>query len=322
MLSRGVAYMIASAAAFSVMSALVNAAARELPLGEIVLARGIITLALSYLAVRNVPNLWGTNRRGLAARGLLGFLGLTCYYIGLARLPIAEATTINHTVPLATTILAWHLLGERPGVLAVVALVVGFAGVAVISRPTHFTSADGLDPLGVGVVLIGAWVSALAYVQVRRLTATEDARVIVFYFPLLTVPLAVPWALADLVVPSALEVAALAAIGISTQLGQVFLTRGLALESAGVATSIGYVQVAFALGWSILLFHHTPPASTWIGVAMIGVAVSLVAAERRGPTKRTDRPAARRAGERADVRATRPASPEALAAGDEPDHTS
>lgn len=273
--------MIASAAAFSGMSALVNVSASHLPVGELVLARGVITLGLSWLAVRKLQNPWGNDRKALARRGLLGFFGLTCYYIALARLPIAEATTLHFTTPLLTTVLAWRLLGERVGWPALLALVVGFSGVAVISQPAQISHAGGLDGLGVAVALAGAVFSALAYVQVRDLTAREDARVIVFYFPLIATPLAVPWAAADFVVPGPLQLLALLGIGVTTQLGQTFLTRGLALERASTATAVGYVQVAFAIGWGLLLFDRPLPASTVAGVVMIGAAVLLIALGRR-----------------------------------------
>lgn len=277
-LSRGVAYMIASAAAFSVMSTLVNLAARRLPVGELVLARGVVTLLLSYWSVRKLPQPWGHAPRGLVLRGVLGFFGLTCYYIALARLPLAEATTLHFTTPMLTALLAWWMLGERLRWPTALALALGFAGVAIVSDP----QGGALDPLGVAVALTGAMFSALAYVQVRRLTAHEDPRVIVFYFPLVATPLALPWAAWDAVMPTALEVAALVGIGVSTQLGQVFLTRGLAAERAGTATAVGYVQVAFAIGWGQLLFDQALPATTVVGALVVGAAVLLLAFARPG----------------------------------------
>lgn len=272
-LSRGVAYMIASAAAFSVMSALVNLSARRLPVGELVFSRGVITLILSYWSVRKLSHPWGHAPSGLVLRGVLGFFGLTCYYIALSRLPLAEATTLHFTTPMLTALLAWWMLGERLHWLTAAALGIGFAGVAIVSNPRG----SGLDPFGVAVALAGAMISALAYVQVRRLTAREDPRVIVFYFPLVATPLALPWAAWNAVMPTALEALALIGIGVSTQLGQVFLTRGLAAERAATATAVGYVQVAFAIGWGQLLFDQALPTTTVVGALVVGAAVLLLA---------------------------------------------
>src|SRR2546430_1815248 len=111
---RGVLYMALSAFAFSVMAMLVKIASETLPTGEIVLARAAVTLVLSYALLRHAGiSPWGTQRAKLVVRGLIGFTALGCYYVSLARLPLADATTLQNTTPLVTALLAWWLLHER-----------------------------------------------------------------------------------------------------------------------------------------------------------------------------------------------------------------
>ena len=87
-MNRAVVYMIGSALGFSVMSVLVKITSETLPTGEIVLARGVVTLALSYaMLARTDLAIWGNDRGRLVWRGVLGFGGLTCYYASLAHLP-------------------------------------------------------------------------------------------------------------------------------------------------------------------------------------------------------------------------------------------
>src|SRR5512144_311375 len=96
-LSRGVRYMAGSAFSFSGMALFVKIASARLPIGEIVFARAVVTLVLSYVMVRRAGlSPWGTARAGLVLRGLLGFGGLTCYYLAIAHLPLADATTIQN----------------------------------------------------------------------------------------------------------------------------------------------------------------------------------------------------------------------------------
>ncbi|MGE0867257.1 MAG: DMT family transporter [Kofleriaceae bacterium] len=258
--------MVGSAFGFSVMSLLVKLASTRLPMGEIVLARGGVTLVLSYvLVVRAGLSPWGTDRRRLMFRGVLGFGGLTGYYLALALLPLAEATTLQHTTPLLTAVLAWWVLREPIGWPTVFALGCGIAGVALIAHPTG----TGLDPLGVTVAIAGAACSATAYVTVRQLSRTEHPLVIVFYFPLVATPLAIPWAISSWVTPSVIDWLLLIAIGVATQAGQVFLTMALSLERAGRVTAVGYVQVMFALGWQWLVFGRWPVLATLAGAALI-----------------------------------------------------
>ena len=118
-----------------------------------------------------------------------------------------------------------------------------------------------------------------AYVTVRQLSQPrvvgarpvpgEHPLVIVFYFPLVATPLALPWAAADFVWPSPTDWLLLVSIGAVTQLAQVFMTLGLSLERAGRATAVGYLQVCFAMIWQLVVFGDQPGFSTIAGAALI-----------------------------------------------------
>ena len=257
--------MALSALGFSVMAVLVKLAARELPTGEIVLVRALVTLALSFALVRRAGlSPWGTQRGKLLVRGVLGFSGLAFFYLSLVRLPLAEATTLQNTVPVLTALLAWWLLGEQVGLAASFAIACGIGGVLLVARPS-----GGGDLVGVGCALAAAASSSFAYVTVRQLSKTEHPLVIVFYFPLVATPLAIPWAAADSVWPTAHGWLLLAGIGCATQVGQVFLTKGLAVEKAGRATSMGYLQICFAIVWQMLVFGDAPSVWTLAGATLI-----------------------------------------------------
>ena len=275
--------MALSALGFSVMAVGVKLAARELPTGEIVLARALITLVLSFALVRRAGlSPWGTRRAGLLFRGLLGFSGLAFYYLSLARLPLAEATTLQNLVPVVTALLAWRMLGERVGWAGAFALVCGIAGVLLVARP--FDAVGGLGgahAVGAACALAAAVSSSIAYVTVRELSKTEHPLVIVLYFPLVATPLAIPWAAAHSVWPSAAGWALLGLIGVATQVGQVFLTKGLAIERAGRATAVGYLQICFAMIWQLVVFGDPPSVWTIAGASLIVAGTLAVAGSRR-----------------------------------------
>lgn len=58
-------------------------------------------------------------------------------------------------------------------------------------------------------------------------------------------------------------------MGVTTHVGQVWLTRGLALESAGRAMTVGYVQIVFAALWGMIFFAERPTPATVLGAACI-----------------------------------------------------
>jgi drug/metabolite transporter (DMT)-like permease len=235
-----------------------------------VCVRAAITLVFSFVLVRRTGlSPWGTpgKRRSLLLRGGLGFLALACYYWTLGRLPLAEATTVHNSTPIWTAILAWVLLREPLGRSTAAALAFGLAGVILVARPG--SGGLQLDGVGLVVALAGAACSSLAYVTVRRLAVTEHPLVIVFYFPLVALPASLVWAVPQWETPTALEALVLLGIGVTTQIGQVCLTYGLAREKAARAMAVGYLQVVFAVGWGLLVFAELPPWTTFAGAALI-----------------------------------------------------
>jgi len=283
-MQRGALLMLTSALAFSAMTVFVKLAGERLPSQEIVFARALISLALSYALIRRAGlSPWGHDRKWLWFRGLLGFAGLSCVYGAVTHLPLAEATVLQFLHPPITALLAGFFLGEAISRRIIGASVLSLCGVALVARPSILfgDTATPLDPLWVGVALGGAFFSAAAYVVVRRLSADEDPLVIVFYFPLVTVPAALPALANQFVWPLGLEWLWLLGVGIATQIGQVSLTRGLGWLPASRGTALSYLQVVFAAIWGVLVFGDQPDALTVLGGGLV-IAGSIWVARDRG----------------------------------------
>lgn len=290
-LPAGLRFMAGGAFFFSIMSLLVKMAGQRLPSQEVVFVRALITLALSYWAVRRVgERLRGHNQRLLLTRGALGFVALSGFYYAVVHLPLADATVIQYTNPVYASLLAVPFLGERLRVREMGSVAASLVGVVLVTRPSFlFGSATAaLDPRAVLFGLVGAVASGGAYVAVRRLRATEHPMVIILYFAAVSVVGSAPLGLWNAVWPTAHEWLLLLGVGISTQLGQVCITHGLHLERAGRATAVGYLQIVFAAAWGALFFGDLPELSTWAGTAMIVASTLLLA--RAGGGKR-ERPA-------------------------------
>jgi len=284
-ISLGALCMLGSAFFFSVMSMLVKQLGQRLPSQEVVLARAFVGAVLSYAMVRHARlSPWGVNRRLLVLRGLFGFGALSCFFFALTRLPIAEATVIQFTSPIWTTALAALFLGERVGKRLAVCGAVSLIGVVLVARPGFLfgNGTAGLDPVGLGVAILGSLLTAAAYVTVRKASRTDDPLVIVFYFAWIAVVLGIPTAAPILIMPSGWEWAMMAAVGVTTQIAQVFLTQGLKLETAGRATSVGYAQIVFATMWGMIFFSELPDALAAAGAALIVASTVTLAVTKPG----------------------------------------
>lgn len=276
--------MAAGAFFFSVMSLLVKMAGQRLPSQEIVFVRAVVTLGLSYWGVRRIgADPWGNDRRLLLFRGVVGFVALSAFYYAVVHLPLAEATVIQYTNPVFASLLAIPLLGERLQRRELASVGASMAGVLLVARPEFLFGGSGLDLTAAMVGLLGAFCSGTAYVTVRRLRTTETPIVIIFYFAVISTVGSLPFALADIVWPTPREWLVLVGVGVTTQLGQISITRGLHLERAGRAASVGYLQIVFAAAWGALFFAEAPTAWTLGGAALIvGSTLVLNRWPRRG----------------------------------------
>jgi drug/metabolite transporter (DMT)-like permease len=286
--------MAAGAFFFSLMSLLVKVAGARLPTMEVVLVRSVVTLALtSALLWRARMSPWGRERKLLLLRGALGFVALSCFYYAVIHLPLADATVIQYTNPVFTALFAALVLSERIGPREVLLALGSLAGVVVMTRPALLFGGAGaaLPPLAVAIALGGAVFSAAAYTTVRRLGRSEHHLVIVFYFALVSTVGAAPFTAVDFVLPVGWEWLLLLGIGVTTQLGQVFLTLGLREERAGKAMAVGYLQIVFAAAWGWVILTEIPDRWTAAG-ALVIVGCTWLLARLRPRLPATPDPAA------------------------------
>ncbi|MCA9519795.1 MAG: DMT family transporter [Myxococcales bacterium] len=277
--------MALAALFFSTMSLFVKLGGHHLPLAELVFARSVVALAIAGFSLHRLGlGFWGENRRLLLLRGVLGFSALICYFFAITRLPLADATVLQFTNPIFTALLATLILGERMSGRDLTSALVSLLGVIVVARPSFLFGAQRapLDLLAVMVALLGALCSAAAYTTVRKLRETDHPMVVVWYFPLVSTPLIAPIAAVDWVWPVGWDWLVLLAIGTLAQLGQVYMTRSLHLETAARATAVSYLQIVFAIVWGLLAFSEVPSPMTLVGATLV-VLGTLGLAKRRVP---------------------------------------
>lgn len=276
--SRGLWMLVGAAVWFSIMSALVKLAGRELPMGMAMFARSLVTLVFSYAVVqRQGRSFQSAEKKLLVLRGLFGLGGIVCFFYAVLSLPIAEATVIQFMNPLLTTLLAFVVLKERPGGSVGLALALGLSGTLLVARPAAlFGEHVALSQQGVLAGIGGAVFSSCAYVTIRRVTRTNHPDLVAFYFPLVATPATFVFALATWTWPTPRGWVLLFAIGCVTHMGQLWMTRGLALVPAGRGTAVGYLQIAFASLWGLCFFGERPSAWTAAGASLVILAAVVV----------------------------------------------
>ena len=291
--TRGVFYMLASAVGFSVMGLLVKLASSTFPAMELVFARSTFMAVLTFAAIRREGiSALGVDRWTLSVRGAVGALSLSLFYIGIGRLPLGDAVTIQYTAPIWTALIAAPLLGERLRPVVFVSAALSLGGVVLVARPSVlFGTGLALDGWGVAAVAAAAVMSGFVYTLVRKLRATDRPMTIIFYLSWIGAVGSLPFALGGgWAIPSGWDWTLLLGIGLATHVGQLGLTEGMHRLEAGTASSIGYLQVVLAFVWGAVVLGDSIDGLSVVGAAIVVASVGLtVGSGPVGATRRRSR---------------------------------
>lgn len=281
--------MVLASFLFATMGVCVKLASAEYAPGEIIFYRGLIGAALIFTLARSrrvplatkVPatHFW---------RSLTGVIAMFLWFYALGNLPLATAMTLNY---MSSVWMALFLLGgaamlgtAKVDGRLIGTVLLGFAGVALILRPTIEQ-----DQLWHGVVgLLSGMISATAYLQVTALArAGEPEMRIVFYFSVGGAIFGLITTLFTGMHAHTLRGAALLlACGVLATVAQLLMTRAYSTGRTLVIASLQYLGIAFSFGYGVLLFADRV---TWMalgGMILIvgaGLAATLLRARSSAP---------------------------------------
>lgn len=278
--------MLLSSLVFALMGVCIKFASEYFNPLEIVFYRGLVGVLALYAATRftkvtlrtTVPSmhLW---------RCVVGVISLVGWFYAISVLPLATGMTLNYmsSVWIAVFLMGGALLTQpmgqpllRQGPLYL-AVLCGFAGVALMLRPTLQPGQEWGAMAGLGSGIF----AAMAYLQVSALAkAGEPESRTVFYFSLAAV---VVGALGIVVLgPSDWNwqgAVWLLPIGILALFGQLFMTRAYASGATLVVANLQYMGIVFAGLFSLFFFDDHLPLLGWLGMAVIiasGMAATVL----------------------------------------------
>ncbi len=273
---------LATAGTLATMAMLLKLASeRGAHLAELVFWRQAITLVCiaGFLAALGKLSSIKTQRFGAhARRAIYGIVGMFFVYGAVILLPLAEATAISFTAPFFAVLLSVILFRDKVGLYRWGAVVLGFAGVIVLTQPGFgLGMEEAIDPFGAAVGLIAAFLVAAISIQIQDLNKTEAPWSIVFWFVALTTPL-VALALPFVFQPHDLETwGIIIAMSLCGALAQLLLTSSLRFGSAGVILLMDYTALLWATYYGFTVFDRAPPATLWLGAPLIIGAGLLIA---------------------------------------------
>jgi S-adenosylmethionine uptake transporter len=249
--------MLGASLLVATMGVCVKLATALYPAGEIVFYRGLVGMLVAWLVSRAQGSSLRTTMPAMHFwRSLCGVLALGLWFYAIAGLPLATAVTLNY---MSSVWMALFLMGGA--VLAgsaqvdgrlFAAVLVGFAGVALMLRPT-------LEPhqLWHGLAgLLSGMVAAMAYLQVTALGRRGEPETrIVFYFAsggVVAGAVSMIWT--GFSRHSAHGAALLLAVGLLATAAQLMITRAFAIGSTLSNAGLQYSGILFAVLYGVLLF--------------------------------------------------------------------
>lgn len=184
--TKGILLRILSGALFTGMLVCIKAVSEDVPVGQSVFYRSLFALlpiVIFLMIRREFPKALATRRPlGHLLRSGLGAAAMFCSFSAVAFLPVAEATLLAQLAPVFMAIGGVLLLGEKFSLYRAGAIVLALAGMAVLVIPGLNSGADDGRLLGYVLGTLGALLTAGALLTVRRISRTETAGSIAFYF--------------------------------------------------------------------------------------------------------------------------------------------
>ncbi|KQZ33031.1 hypothetical protein ASD50_13085 [Mesorhizobium sp. Root552] len=179
---------------------------------------------------------------------------------------VANVAIIYATAPFVAALFGWMIVREYPRRLTMIAAALSLAGVTVM-----VTSTIGAGhPFGDGLALLMTLGSALYMVLIRKF---RDTPVVWAGAVSAFMLFALGWFVTDPLAISMRDAYLLAAFGASFALASIMWTEGARLIPAAESGLLGSAEVPFAILFAWLFLTEIPPMASFIGGAIVLVAV-------------------------------------------------
>jgi len=235
---------------------------------QTVWARYAVSVALVCVFINpwRVPGLLRTKRPVLQlGRSALLLLSTALNFVALNHLRLDQTVSIQFLAPLLVALLAWPLLGERVGPRRVAAILVGFLGILVITRP----GLEGFHPAAL-LSLASAVTYAIYNVATRLLASDDSSRTTMFYSGLVGALALTPLLPGVWTSPGTpLVWAVMLGTGLFGAVGHWLLILAHAKAPASLLAAFIYSQIIWMAGLGYLVFGDQPDGWTVVGSGIV-----------------------------------------------------
>jgi S-adenosylmethionine uptake transporter len=255
------------------------------PLGEVIelryLAASFFAAIAFFVADERRPT-WSAVRRN-ASRALAMLTSTACFFVALARLPLAEAIALTFIAPLFLTLMGRFILKEPIASKGMIGVVLGLIGVAIIALGNPMRGGNSFDLLGLAGALGAAFFYALSNVLMRRQTTQDSLQTIVLLSNGCAAIFCAPFLVLQWRQPTAMVLSAVTFGGLFGACGHFCLGWAYARAHAGRLGILEYSAFFWGAVLGFAFFGEIPTLYTIAGASLILVAcVGTTGARPRG----------------------------------------
>jgi len=264
--SLGISITVVGGLCFAIQDAGIKWLSAEIAVLQILFLRslfGLVFLGASTRISAETISLKLNRPWLLAARSGINILSWVLFFTSLKYLQLATAVALFFSFPLFLAIISVPLLGETVGIRRISAIVVGFAGVLLITNPAAGLSMPALMMLGAAF----GW--AIVASLTRILGENENTTTLLFYTLLgFAVLLAIPqyWLWQSIELHAYLMIVGIAFFGV---IAQFAVTKAYAIASPSLIAPFEYTALIWSAILGYLVWNDIPDLYAIVGAFLI-----------------------------------------------------
>ena len=275
---RGMLWMVAAGALFTLLNATMKKLALELDPWLVGFLRyllgGMVMLAPAlHLGVRE---LWPKAPKLQLMRCLLHTGGMMFWFAALPIVTLSELTAIGFSGPIFICLGAVLFLNERMTGARWAAIAFGFTGVLLVVNPFGSGGFAGISK-GMLLMLASVPLFAASFLVAKVLTRHERSDIMVLWQHLLVALLLVPFAFVWWTMPSPHQWALLVVSGFIGAAGHYCHTRSFRVADISAVQSVKFLELVWAAILGFFMFGTLPAGWTLAGGIVILVSTLWLA---------------------------------------------
>ncbi len=219
-------------------------------------------------------------------RAVLHTFAVTLWFYAMARIPIAEVSSMGYLTPIFVTLGAVLIMGESLALRRGLAIAIAIIGVLVILRP-------GFREVSMGhLAMLGTTLCfGISYLMAKRLTDLASADMVIALLSIgVTIGL-IPLTIPVWISPTSSEVGTLFAVAIFAVAGHYSMTFAFRSAPLTVTQPVTFLQLIWAVAVGYLLFGENIDSFVVLGGAIIIGAVLYITLREAQLRKKIERTA-------------------------------